>query len=143
MSDILGITEKQLAALPFLVSAPSVKAGCNLAQISRKTFYQWKNQPKFETHLKTFKAIYTLIGHCAFKLTNEDIQDVIEDGIMEGFIVGWKGIGSFFGVSGRTVKRWHKKYGMPIRRTPENRPAITKYEAYHWLIEFNKEMEKL
>jgi hypothetical protein len=36
----------------------------------------------------------------------------------DGWLVGWKAIGKYCGVTVNTVRRWHKKYGMPVMSSP-------------------------
>jgi len=45
------LTERQLKAIPFLVSAPTFSEGLRQAQVGRKTFYQWLKIPEFKEEL--------------------------------------------------------------------------------------------
>jgi hypothetical protein len=40
----------------------------------------------------------------------------------DGWLTGWKAIGKYLGVNWQTVKRWNKKYGFPVSRTPGGIP---------------------
>lgn len=56
----------------------------------------------------------------------------------EGWLSGWKAIAKYINRAIRTAKRYHKKYGMPVRRLPGKRPVALPYELDLWLIEFDK-----
>lgn len=59
-----GLSERQLKALPFLITAPSEAEGCLRAKIARQTFYEWLKEPAFKTELN--------------RLRNEVIEDAIQ-----------------------------------------------------------------
>lgn len=50
-------------------------------------------------------------------------------------IDSWKEIAAFFGRDERTVKRWEKERGLPVRRVPGNRGSVFAYtdELSRWL----------
>jgi hypothetical protein len=52
----LKLSDKQRAALPLLLAAPSVAEGCRKAGISRDTFYVWYNTPAFHEEFKRQRA---------------------------------------------------------------------------------------
>ena len=45
------LTEKQLRAIPFIVSSPTYTEGCKKAKLNRATFYEWLKDPEFKTEL--------------------------------------------------------------------------------------------
>ncbi|MBN1972550.1 MAG: hypothetical protein JW787_02855 [Sedimentisphaerales bacterium] len=45
------LSDRQLKAIPFIVSSPTYTEGCKKAEVDRKTFYEWLKQPEFKTEL--------------------------------------------------------------------------------------------
>jgi len=46
-----NLTTRQIKALPFLAGAATHAEGCELAKVSRKTFYEWIKNPVFKAEL--------------------------------------------------------------------------------------------
>ncbi len=40
-------------------------------------------------------------------------------------LTGWKDIAKYIGVTDRTARRYHKRYGLQVDRTPTGKPSIT------------------
>ena len=49
--DDTGISERQRAAMPYLMMAPSVSEGARRAGVSRATIHRWLEEPKFKAAL--------------------------------------------------------------------------------------------
>lgn len=47
-----GLNNRQLKSLPLLVSSKTVQEGCKKANISAKTFYEWRKNPLFREQLE-------------------------------------------------------------------------------------------
>ena len=45
--DEFGLSKRQLAALPYLIAAPTLSEGARLAQIGRITLHRWIQDPHF------------------------------------------------------------------------------------------------
>ena len=45
------LTERQIKAIPFFISAPTIEAGCKEAKISKNAFYEWLKNPIFKAEL--------------------------------------------------------------------------------------------
>ncbi|KKM93921.1 hypothetical protein LCGC14_1203530 [marine sediment metagenome] len=59
------------------------------------------------------------------------------------WLAGWKRIGNFIGVTDRkTLKKYKRKFGLPIRRLPGGRPVAIPEELTAWLIEFGERCKK-
>ena len=54
-----------------------------------------------------------------------------------GWLVGWQKIAAYIGKTVKTAKRYHKLYGMPVRRDPGSTAVALEYELDRWLIEFD------
>lgn len=55
--------------------------------------------------------------------------------LMTKILTGWKAIADYLGVAVSTVKRYYKIYGLPVKRTPSNRPYAIADEIIFWLDE--------
>jgi len=55
-----------------------------------------------------------------------------------GWLYGWKAIASKCGVTVKTVKKYYKIAGLPIRRTPTGKPVALRYELDRWLILYDE-----
>ena len=55
-----------------------------------------------------------------------------------GWITTWKEIARYIGRSVKTAKKYHKSYGLPIRRGPNNTRHAIGYEMDQWLINFDE-----
>ena len=55
-TDATGLTDKQLAALPYIVAAPTLAEGARLATIGRTTLYRWMEDPGFRHALETTRS---------------------------------------------------------------------------------------
>jgi len=54
------------------------------------------------------------------------------------WLFGWKEIGQRLRVNAVTARRWHKKYKMPVVRTPDGRPMQLPEIIDEWIIQYNK-----
>jgi len=45
---------------------------------------------------------------------------------------------NYLDVSVKVAQRWHKEYGMPVMRTPSNRPTIKPEQLDSWLKKFKE-----
>ena len=61
------------------------------------------------------------------------------DNQYQGYLIGWKNIGRYFGRSQRTVQRWEQKEGLPVLRDPSGRPLASPEHIHEWLLKFNDE----
>lgn len=48
----LKLTDRQLKAIPHIVSSPTYEEGCKKARINRTTLYKWLKEPEFKTELE-------------------------------------------------------------------------------------------
>lgn len=55
MKDRSSLTRRQLHALPFLISNPSIELAAKQAGISPKQVFDWLNQPSFRQELENRK----------------------------------------------------------------------------------------
>ena len=58
-----ALKENQLAALPYLVAAPTVAEGARLAAIGRTTLYRWMNDDDFRRTLEGLRAQAADLAH--------------------------------------------------------------------------------
>ena len=65
--DGLALTESQLAALPYLVAAPTMAEGARLAEIGRSTLYRWMNDREFRTTLEQLRSEAADLAHTELK----------------------------------------------------------------------------
>ena len=61
--DTAGLTESQLAALPYLGASPAMAERARLAEIDRTTFYRWVNDHIFRTALERLRAEAADLAH--------------------------------------------------------------------------------
>lgn len=55
MSKMKGkskLTDRQLKAIPFIVSSPTYTEGMQKAKVNRSTFYKWLKEPEFKAELE-------------------------------------------------------------------------------------------
>ncbi len=45
------LTDRQLKAIPFIVSSPTYTKGCKKAKINKTTLYKWLKEPEFKVEL--------------------------------------------------------------------------------------------
>lgn len=45
------LTDRQIKAIPHIVSSPTYTEGCTKAKINKTTLYKWLREPKFKTEL--------------------------------------------------------------------------------------------
>ena len=50
-----ALTHRQISALPYLISSPTVKEGARLAGISRMTYYRWMEDDHFRAAFKRLR----------------------------------------------------------------------------------------
>ncbi len=53
----IGLSDRQLKALPFLVSSTSEAAACREAKIAKDTYYAWLRQPAFKGELGRLRNV--------------------------------------------------------------------------------------
>jgi hypothetical protein len=51
MSKKAKLTDRQLKAIPFIVSSPTYTEGIKKAKLNRTTFYKWLKCPEFKAEL--------------------------------------------------------------------------------------------
>ena len=51
-----SLSERQLAALPYLVASPSISEGAGLADVGRTTLYRWMEDPDFRATLERMRS---------------------------------------------------------------------------------------
>ncbi len=61
--ETTDLTQKQLAALPYLVASPSLSEGARLATIDRATLYRWMNDDEFRRTLERLRAEAADLAH--------------------------------------------------------------------------------
>ena len=61
--DTVGLTDNQVAALPYLVASPSLAEGARLADIGRTTLYRWMNDDSFRTTLERLRNEAADLAH--------------------------------------------------------------------------------
>ena len=59
-----------------------------------------------------------------------------------GLLSGWKQIAAYLGKSVQTVKRYHKRYSMPVRRYPSGRVFALAYEIILFMDLFEKKIKE-
>jgi hypothetical protein len=92
------LTDRQLKAIPIIVTSPTYSEGCKKAKLNRTTFYEWLKIPEFKTELdrqrneiaaEAFgtlsqgltKAVETLVGlldHKDDRLKRLTAKDIID-----------------------------------------------------------------
>jgi hypothetical protein len=65
--DTAGLTENQLAALPYLVASPSLSEAARLASVARATIYRWMNDPEFRNAFERLRAQAADLAHAELK----------------------------------------------------------------------------
>ena len=65
--DADGLTERQLAALPYLVASPSLTEAATLADVSRATLYRWMNDDEFRQTLERLRSEAADLAHSELK----------------------------------------------------------------------------
>jgi len=55
MKDKKTLTRRQLHALPFLISSPTIESAAKQSGISNKQIFDWLNQPNFRQELENRK----------------------------------------------------------------------------------------
>ena len=63
----VGLTERQLQALPFLVAASSRSEAAKLAAIARTTLYRWMEDYEFRRELERLRSEAADLTHCELK----------------------------------------------------------------------------
>ena len=58
-----ALTNKQLDALPYLISSPNLSEGARLADIGRTTLYRWMHDAEFRETLQHLRAQAAEIAH--------------------------------------------------------------------------------
>jgi len=61
----------------------------------------------------------------------------VSDRYLKGWLTGWKEIAGYISQTIKTAKKYHKKYGMTIRRGPGGKPIALPSELDKWLIKFD------
>ena len=52
-----GLTNKQLKAVPHLITSKTLKEGCKKARISRQTLYTWLQDPTFKQEFRNQRDV--------------------------------------------------------------------------------------
>ena len=63
----IDLTDKQLAALPYLAAAPTMAEGARLADIGRATLYRWMNDHEFRATLERFRSEAADLAHAELR----------------------------------------------------------------------------
>jgi len=73
------------------------------------------------------------------------IKGLFSLGEMSGFgiIQGWREIGRHIGRSGRTARRWHDKYNLPVRRSCTGRPFAFTFELDTYVLKVDELIKKI
>ncbi len=92
------LTDRQLKAIPHIVSSPTYTEGCKKAKINKTTFYKWLKEPEFKAELDrqrdeivseafgilsqslttAIENLVKLLGHKDDRLKRMACKDVIE-----------------------------------------------------------------
>jgi len=60
-----------------------------------------------------------------------------------GWLSGWKSIASYCGgISVTTARKYHRKYGLPVRRLPGGQPVAIQLELDNWLVIMDETAKK-
>ena len=59
---------------------------------------------------------------------------------MKTILTGWKAIAKYLGVAVSTAKIYYKTYGLPIKRTPTNRPCAYPDDIDCWIDEIHSQI---
>ena len=51
------LTDKQVKAIPHLITSKTLKAGCKKAKISRQTLYEWLKEPIFKEEFRNQRDV--------------------------------------------------------------------------------------
>ena len=51
------LTDKQVKAIPHLITSKTLKAGCKKANISRQTLYEWLKEPIFKEEFRNQRDV--------------------------------------------------------------------------------------
>ena len=52
ISEETKLTDRQLKAIPIIVTSPTYTEGCQKAKLNRTTLYDWLSQPEFKAELE-------------------------------------------------------------------------------------------
>ena len=69
------LSDRQLKAIPFIVSNPTYTEGCKKAKLDRKTFYEWLKQPEFKVELDRQRDEITAE---AFNILSQSLTKAVE-----------------------------------------------------------------
>ena len=61
------LSDRQLAALPYLVASPSLSQGARLADIGRTTLYRWMEDDRFRENLGRLRAQAADLAHAELR----------------------------------------------------------------------------
>ena len=73
--ETTSLTDRQLAALPYLVASPSLSEGTSLANVGRTTLYRWMEDPHFRATLERMRSE-------AADLARTELQGLMLKGIL-------------------------------------------------------------
>jgi len=59
-----------------------------------------------------------------------------------GIVQGWTAIGRCIGRSGKTARRWHDRYFLPVHHSPSGRPFAFVYEIEKYMEIYDGEWRK-
>lgn len=69
------LTDRQLKAIPVIVTCPTYTEGCKKAKLSRTTFYDWLKKPEFKAELEKQRDEITAE---AFGVLTQNITKAVE-----------------------------------------------------------------
>lgn len=62
-----SLTDKQLQALPYIVTSPSVSEAAKLAEVARSTLYRWMENDEFRRELERLRSEALELAHAELK----------------------------------------------------------------------------
>ncbi|MHC4112867.1 MAG: phBC6A51 family helix-turn-helix protein [Planctomycetota bacterium] len=69
------LTERQLKAVPSIVSSPTYTEGCKKAKINKTTLYKWLTKPKFKAELNRQRE---QVASEAFGVLSQNLTRAVE-----------------------------------------------------------------
>ena len=59
----MTLSPRQIAALPYIIAAPTLSEGARLAEIGRTTLYRWMDEPDFRQELERLRSNAAELAH--------------------------------------------------------------------------------
>jgi hypothetical protein len=69
------LTDRQLKAIPLIVTSPTYSEGCKKAKLNRTTFYEWLKSPEFKAELDRHRDD---IAAEAFGILSQSLTKAVE-----------------------------------------------------------------